>query len=321
MKHLLEAGVHFGHQTKRWNPKMKKYIFTERKGIYIIDLQKTVKLVHKAYNFIKELSEKGGKVLFVGTKKQAQIAIIGEAKRCEMFYVAQRWLGGTLTNFQTIKKRIEKLKELESLEESGEINNYPKKEIMKMNKKRVKLDKFLGGIKGMENLPLSYLDGESDKRDKIALFIVDIKKEKIAVQEARRLKIPIVAIVDTNTDPNLVDYPIPGNDDAIRAVKLLTMTMANAVLEGKQGYQYRMEEEEAKEKAAKEDAAKEKVAKEKAIALAKETKSEVPKVEAPKVEAPKVEAPKVEAPKVEAPKVEAPKVEEVKSEEKEKKAE
>lgn len=257
MKHLLEAGVHFGHQTKRWNPKMKKYIFTERKGIYIIDLQKTVKLVHKAYNFIKELSEKGGKVLFVGTKKQAQSAVISEAKRCEMFYVAQRWLGGTLTNFQTIKLRIEKLKELQNLEESGEISNYPKKEIMKMMKKKLKLEKFLGGIKGMEDLPASFLDGESDKSDKLALFIVDIKKEKIAVLEAKRLKIPIIAIVDTNVDPNLVDYPIPGNDDAIRAVKLLTMTMANAVLEGKQGYQFKIDEEDSKDREAGEEASAE----------------------------------------------------------------
>ncbi|NLX61737.1 MAG: 30S ribosomal protein S2 [Tissierellia bacterium] len=225
MKSLLEAGVHFGHQTRRWNPKMAQYIFTERNGIYIIDLQKTVKLVDEAYDFVKNLVANGGEILFVGTKKQAQEAIESEAKRCGMHYVNQRWLGGMLTNYKTIRKRIDRLHELEKMEEDGVFEILPKKEVIKLKHERERLEKFLGGIKNMNKLP-------------DALFVVDPRKEKIAVSEARILGIPVVAIVDTNCDPDEIDYVIPGNDDAIRAVKLLTETIANAVLEGKQGEQF-----------------------------------------------------------------------------------
>ncbi|NLY66335.1 MAG: 30S ribosomal protein S2 [Tissierellia bacterium] len=225
MKSLLEAGVHFGHQTRRWNPKMAQYIFTERNGIYIIDLQKTVKLVDEAYNFVKDLVAEGGEILFVGTKKQAQEAIESEAKRCGMHYVNQRWLGGMLTNYKTIRKRIDRLHELVKMEEEGIFQVLPKKEVIKLKHERERLEKFLGGIKNMNKLP-------------DALFVVDPRKEKIAVSEARILGIPVVAIVDTNCDPDEIDYVIPGNDDAIRAVKLLTETIANAVLEGKQGEQF-----------------------------------------------------------------------------------
>lgn len=224
MKALLEAGVHFGHQTRRWNPKMGQYIFTERNGIYIIDLQKTVKLVEEAYNFVKDVVSNGGEVIFVGTKKQAQEAIETEAQRCGMHYVNQRWLGGTLTNFKTIKKRIDRLHELDKMEEEGIFDVLPKKEVIQLKHERERLEKFLGGIKNMERIP-------------DVLFVVDPRKEKIAVSEARKLGIPVVAIVDTNCDPDEIDYVIPGNDDAIRAVKLLTETIANAVLEGKQGEQ------------------------------------------------------------------------------------
>ena len=230
MKGLLEAGVHFGHQTRRWNPKMAKYIFTERNGIYIIDLQKTVKKVEEAYNFVKEVSAEGGEVLFVGTKKQAQEAIENEAKRCGMHYVNQRWLGGMLTNYKTIRKRIDRLHELEKMEEDGIFDVLPKKEVIQLNHERERLEKFLGGIKSMDKIP-------------DALFVVDPRKERIAVNEAKILGIPVVAIVDTNCDPDEIDYIIPGNDDAIRAVKLLTGTMANAVLEGKQGEQMEDAEE------------------------------------------------------------------------------
>ncbi len=224
MKALLEAGVHFGHQTRRWNPKMEQYIFTERNGIYIIDLQKTVKLVDEAYNFVKELVANGGEILFVGTKKQAQESIANEAQRCGMHYVNQRWLGGTLTNFKTIKKRIERLHELDKMEEDGTFDVLPKKEVIRLRHERERLEKFLGGIKNMTRIP-------------DAIYVVDPRKEKIAVSEARKLGIPVIAIVDTNCDPDEIDYIIPGNDDAIRAVKLLTETIANAVLEGKQGEQ------------------------------------------------------------------------------------
>ncbi|NPV43014.1 MAG: 30S ribosomal protein S2 [Firmicutes bacterium] len=229
MKQLLEAGVHFGHQTRRWNPKMAEYIFTERNGIYIIDLQKTVKKVEEAYQFIKDVAAQGESVLFVGTKKQAQESIKEEAERCGMFYVNQRWLGGMLTNFKTIRERIERLHELERMREEGLYEVLPKKEVIKLNHEEEKLQKFLGGIKNMTKLPG-------------ALFVVDPRKEKIAVAEARKLGIPIVAIVDTNCDPDEVDYVIPGNDDAIRAVKLLTEKMADAVLEGKQGEQFSEEQ-------------------------------------------------------------------------------
>lgn len=224
MKQLLEAGVHFGHQTRRWNPKMKEYIFTERNGIYIIDLQKTVKKIEEAYNFVRNLSAEGGRILFVGTKKQAQESIQEEAQRCGMFYVNQRWLGGMLTNFKTIRKRIDRLHELEKMEEEGLFEVLPKKEVLNLQHEKERLEKNLGGIKNMTELPQ-------------AVFIVDPRKEKIAVREARKLQIPIVAIVDTNCDPDEVDYIIPGNDDAIRAVKLLTEKIADAVIEGRQGEQ------------------------------------------------------------------------------------
>ncbi|WP_427338679.1 30S ribosomal protein S2 [Caloranaerobacter sp. DY30410] len=224
MKQLLEAGVHFGHQTRRWNPKMAEYIFTERNGIYIIDLQKTVEKIEEAYKFVKEVVENGGQVLFVGTKKQAQESIQQEATRCGMHYVNQRWLGGMLTNYRTIKKRVDRLHELKRMEEEGTFDVLPKKELIKLRHEAERLEKFLGGIKNMKGLP-------------DVLFVVDPRKEKIAVKEARTLGIPVVAIVDTNCDPDEVDYVIPGNDDAIRAVKLLTQTIANAVLEGKQGEQ------------------------------------------------------------------------------------
>ena len=224
MKQLLEAGVHFGHQTRRWNPKMAPYIFTDRNGIYIIDLQKTVKKVEEAYNFVKQLSSDGDTLLFVGTKKQAQEAVREEAERCSMFYVNQRWLGGMLTNFQTIRRRIDRLHELEKMEANGTLEVLPKKEVAELMHERDKLQKFLGGIKEMRRLPG-------------ALFVIDPRKERIAVAEARKLGIPIVAIVDTNCDPDEVDYVIPGNDDAIRAVRLLTGKMAEAVLEGRQGEQ------------------------------------------------------------------------------------
>ncbi|CAC9924847.1 ribosomal protein S2 [Aedoeadaptatus nemausensis] len=224
MKSLLEAGVHFGHQTRRWNPKMKKYIFTERNGIYIIDLQKTVGKIEEAYDFVRETVQDGGQILFVGTKKQAQDAIEKEAKRCGEFYINQRWLGGLLTNFQTIKTRIERLKDLEEMETDGRFDVLPKKEVIGLRHERERLEKFLGGIKDMNGLP-------------DVMYVVDPKKENIAVKEAQKLGIPIVGILDTNCDPDELDYPIPGNDDAIRAVKLITETMANAVIEGKQGAQ------------------------------------------------------------------------------------
>jgi small subunit ribosomal protein S2 len=222
MKQLLEAGVHFGHQTRRWNPKMAKYIFTERNGIYIIDLQKTVRKVEEAYQYVRELAAEGKTILFVGTKKQAQEAVKEEAERSGMFYVNQRWLGGTLTNFPTIQKRIARLLELEKMQEDGTFDVLPKKEVILLKKEMERLEKFLGGIKGMKSLPG-------------AMFIIDPRKERIAVAEARKLGIPIIAIVDTNCDPDEIDVVIPGNDDAIRAVKLLTSKIADAILEGQQG--------------------------------------------------------------------------------------
>ena len=234
MKQLLEAGVHFGHQTRRWNPKMGKYIFTERNGIYIIDLQKTVKKVEEAYKFVKEVSETGKPILFVGTKKQAQEAIKEEAERCGMFYVNERWLGGMLTNYKTIKTRINKLRELERMEEDGTFDVLPKKEVIKLRAEKEKLEKNLGGIKEMPELPG-------------AMFVVDPRKENIAIQEAHRLGIPVVGIVDTNCDPEELDFPIPGNDDAIRAVKLITGAMATAVIEGRQGAEEEIEEVEVSE--------------------------------------------------------------------------
>ena len=224
MKQLLEAGVHFGHQTRRWNPKMAQYIFTERNGIYIIDLQKTVRKIDEAYMFVRDLALDGKTILFVGTKKQAQESIESEAKRCGMYFVNNRWLGGTLTNFRTIRTRIDRLNNIDKMEKEGQIELLPKKEVIKLLAEREKLEKNLGGIREMKKLPG-------------ALFVVDPRKEHIAVAEARALKIPIVGIVDTNCDPDEIDYVIPGNDDAIRAVKLIAGKMADAVLEGKQGEQ------------------------------------------------------------------------------------
>ena len=224
MKQLLEAGVHFGHQTRRWNPKMAEYIYTERNGIYIINLQKTVKKIEEAYSFVKEIAENGEDILFVGTKKQAQESIKEEAERVGMYYVNARWLGGMLTNFKTIQKRIARLNQLRKMEEDGTFELLPKKEVGKLKLEIEKLDKYLGGIKDMKKLPG-------------AMFIVDPRKERIAVAEAKKLNIPIVAIVDTNCDPDEVDYVIPGNDDAIRAVKLIASTISNAVIEGRQGEQ------------------------------------------------------------------------------------
>ena len=222
MKQLLEAGVHFGHQTRRWNPKMAEYIFTERNGIYIIDLQKTVKKIEEAYDFIRTVAQDGGEILFVGTKKQAQETIKEEAQRVGMHYVDARWLGGMLTNFKTIKKRIERLAQLHKMEEDGTFDLLPTKEVIGLRGEMDKLEKYLGGIKDMKKAPA-------------AIFIVDPRKERIAISEAKKLNIPIVAIVDTNCDPEDVDYVIPGNDDAIRAVKLVVSTIANAVIEGREG--------------------------------------------------------------------------------------
>ena len=220
MKELLEAGVHFGHQKERWNPKMKRFIFTERNGIHIIDLQQTIQYFEKAYDFVADLVANGGKILFVCTKKQGQDIVKEEAERCGMFYVNKRWLGGTITNFQTIRKSVYKLKMLKKMEEEGVLEQLPKKEAMRLRRKREKLEKYIGGIENMNRLP-------------DALYIVDVVREEIAVKEARKAGIPIVGLVDTNADPDLIDYPIPANDDAIRAIKLLTSRIADAVLEGK----------------------------------------------------------------------------------------
>ena len=228
MKQLLEAGVHFGHQTRRWNPKMATYIFTERNGIYIIDLQKTVKKLEEAYFFVRDMAASGESILFVGTKKQAQDAIKEEAERCGQFYVNARWLGGMLTNFKTMRTRIARLNQLQKMQADGTFDLLPKKEVIKLQLEIAKLEKYLGGVKEMKKLPG-------------ALFVVDSRKEKNAIAEARKLNIPIVAIVDTNCDPDEIDYVIPGNDDAIRAIKLISRTMANAVLEGKQGEQLEVE--------------------------------------------------------------------------------
>lgn len=238
MKQLLEAGVHFGHQTRRWNPKMATYIYTERNGIYIVDLQKTVKKLEEAYNFVKDVAASGKTVLFVGTKKQAQEAIKEEATRCSMFYVNSRWLGGMLTNFKTIQSRINKLRKIEKMEADGDFDLLPKKEVIQLKAEQEKLEKNLGGIKEMKKLPS-------------AMFVVDPRKEHIAILEAKALGIPVVAIVDTNCDPDEADYPIPGNDDAIRAVKLIASKIADAVLEGRQGEQ--MSDEAIEEVAADEE--------------------------------------------------------------------
>ena len=235
MKQLLEAGVHFGHQTRRWNPKMATYIYTERNGIYIIDLQKTVKKLEEAYNFVRDLGQSGQTLLFVGTKKQAQEAIKEEAERVGMYYVNARWLGGMLTNFKTMRGRVERLNQLKKMQEDGTFDMLPKKEVMKHLGEIAKLEKYLGGVKEMKKLPG-------------ALFIVDTRKERNAIAEAHKLGIPVVAIADTNCDPDEIDYPIPGNDDAIRAIRLIASIMANAMIEGKQGEQ--VEEEAAAEETA-----------------------------------------------------------------------
>ena len=244
MKALLEAGVHFGHQTRRWNPKMAPYIYTERNGIYIIDLQKTVKGLEKAYDFVREIAKEGGSVLFVGTKRQAQDPIRDEALKCGQFYINQRWLGGLLTNFATIRRRVTRMVELQQMEEDGSINKYPKKEVVKLRKERDKLEKYLSGIKEMKDAP-------------DAIFVIDPRRETIAVLEARKLEIPVIAIVDTNCDPDLIDYPIPGNDDAIRAIELVVGLMANAFIEGRQGQDARQAEEEPAEEEAAAEAAEE----------------------------------------------------------------
>ena len=236
MKALLEAGVHFGHQTRRWNPKMAPYIYTERNGIYIIDLQKTVKKLEEAYNFVRQLSENGQSILFVGTKKQAQDAIRDEAARCGQYYVNARWLGGMMTNFKTMRTRVDRLNQLKTMQADGTFDMLPKKEVIKHMGEIEKLEKYLGGVVEMKKLPG-------------ALFVVDPRKERNAINEARKLHIPIVAIVDTNCDPDEIDYVIPGNDDAIRAIKLISQTMADAIIEGKQG----MDGEETSEEAAAEE--------------------------------------------------------------------
>ncbi len=236
MKELLEAGVHFGHQVKRWNPKMKKYIFGERNGIYIIDLQKTLKGLEEAYNFVRDVASTGADVLFVGTKKQAQDAVMEEARRASAFFVNQRWLGGMLTNFTTVKKSIERLKKIEAMKEDGTMSLLPKRETSALEKERVKLDKNLSGIKDMKRLPG-------------VMFVIDPKKERIGIAEARRLSIPIVAVVDTNCDPDEIDYVVPGNDDAIRAIKLLTSKIANAVVEGRAALAKETEQEAEKARA------------------------------------------------------------------------
>ena len=237
MKQLLEAGVHFGHQTRRWNPKMAQYIFTERNGIYIIDLQKTVKKLEEAYAFARDVAAEGKSILFVGTKKQAQEAIKEEAERVGMYYVNARWLGGMLTNFKTMRRRIDRLNQLKKMQEDGTFDVLPKKEVIKLNAEIAKLEKYLGGVTEMNRLPG-------------AIFIIDPRKERNAIAEARKLKIPVIAIVDTNCDPDEVDYVIPGNDDAIRAIKLISQTIANAVVEARQGEQNAAEEAPAEEAAA-----------------------------------------------------------------------
>uniref|UniRef100_A0A831XM33 Small ribosomal subunit protein uS2 n=1 Tax=Geobacter metallireducens TaxID=28232 RepID=A0A831XM33_GEOME len=242
MKELLEAGVHFGHQTKRWNPKMKPYIFGARNGIYIIDLQKTVRLFKNAYSFVRECAQAGETILFVGTKKQAQDAICEEATRCGMYYVNQRWLGGMLTNFSTVKQSIDRLKRLDAMFADGSVEVYTKKEALQLEKERQKLEKTLGGIKGMGKIPG-------------ALFVIDPKNETIAISEAKKLGIPVVAVVDTNCDPDPIDYVIPGNDDAIRAIRLLTSKMADAIIEGTQARDARLQTDEEEVAAAEEEPA------------------------------------------------------------------
>ncbi len=291
MKQLLEAGVHFGHQTRRWNPKMKPYIFGARNGIYIIDLQKTVKLFRVAYEFVIETVAQGGKLLFVGTKKQAQDSIVEEANRCEMPFVNCRWLGGMLTNFQTIQKGIDRLKRLEAMFEDGTIERFPKKEILRMDRLRQKLDRNLGGIKDMGSLPS-------------AVFVVDSRMEQIAVKEANKLGIPVVAIVDTNCDPDGIDYIIPGNDDAIRAIRLISSLMANASLEGRERFaeaQQAATDKEIEEEMAGDDTTGDDTTGEVEVAVAEVAVSEVAAGEAAVVS--EVAAPEVVASEVAASEV------------------
>jgi small subunit ribosomal protein S2 len=271
MKQCLEAGVHFGHFTRRWNPKMAPYIYTERNGIYIIDLQKTVKKLEEAYNFVRGVSEEGGALLFVGTKKQAQEAIREEAERVGMYYVNARWLGGMLTNFKTMRTRIDRLAQLRKMQEDGTFDMLPKKEVIKLTNEIEKLEKYLGGVKNMKRLPA-------------AMFIIDPRKERNAVAEARKLNIPIVAIVDTNCDPDEIDYIIPGNDDGIRAIRLIASAMASAVLEGRQGEDAETEEQAAV--AAAEADIKEEQAAEEYAADTSEPPAAIE--EAPKTEAPEL---------------------------------
>jgi len=262
MKELLEAGVHFAHQTRRWNPKMKKFIYAGRNGIYIIDLHQTLKRLEDAYGFVRDIAAQGGKILFVGTKKQARDSVREQSERCSQFYVTERWLGGMLTNYQTIKTRIDRLRELRTMEEDGSILKLPKKERNRLLDLKAKLERFLSGIENMNGLP-------------DVMFVIDLRQEHIALLEARRLKIPIVAIVDTNCDPDGVDYPIPGNDDAIRAIRLISTKMADAVMEGRGEYESRLAEEQAAAAAAEaaEEAAE--VAAEKATAFDEEAQSAV----------------------------------------------
>ncbi len=246
MKQLLECGVHFGHQTRRWNPKMKPYIFTERNGIYILDLQKTVRGLEKAYDFVREISKQGGNILFVGTKRQAQGPIQEQAVKSGQFFINQRWLGGLLTNFATIRKRVARMIEIQKMIEDGSINKYPKKEIVQLEKQLAKLEKYLSGIKEMNAVP-------------DAIFVIDPRRETIAISEANKLNIPVIAIVDTNCDPDPIDYPIPGNDDAIRAIELIVGLMANAFIEGRQGQDAKAEEVVATETKVEENEVTEKV--------------------------------------------------------------
>lgn len=293
MKQLLEAGVHFGHQTKRWNPKMKPYIFAARNGIYIIDLQQTVKMYKQSYDFVKEAVSNGGSIIFVGTKKQSQTAILEEAERCGMFFVNHRWLGGTLTNFKTIKISIDKLKKLDAMKEEGDYEGLTKKEIVMLDRDRTKLERYLGGVKDMKGIPA-------------AIFVIDTKKEKIAIHEAQKLGIPVVAVVDTNCDPDGIDYIIPGNDDAIRAIRLFSAGIADACLEGKGAYEEKLraeaEDEEVESTEEEEVVVVENVAVEvKAVEAATEVKSEEKKVgkKAKKAASPE-ETPEVAAGKEEA---------------------
>ncbi len=308
MKQLLEAGVHFGHQTKRWNPKMKPYIFAARNGIYIIDLQQTVKMYRSAYDFVKKAVSDGGSIIFVGTKKQSQTAIVEEAEKCGMFFVNHRWLGGTLTNFKTIKISIDKLKKLDALKEAGDYEGLTKKEIVMLERDRAKLERYLGGVKDMKGVPA-------------AIFVIDTKKEKIAINEAKKLGVPVIAVVDTNCDPDDIDYIIPGNDDAIRAIRLFSAGIADACLEGKNAYEEKLRSEVEDEEIESTEEAVNAAEEVKAVETVTEVKSEGKKPEEKPKEtvAKKVKkSTKKAASPEETPEVTAEKEEAEKSEEKEK---